>query len=171
MKCWNSAFNAQGSRLIIVVVQLGVAVKNICSSSGGAQEKGKTGWNSVSDQITMHFVLCVCVCDLVFFFSVRRSCWKSMSLCCDEGEDGLILLWRATPSCMFLIALIVVVPFLVRVVFFFFFFFGAEIALFAIFLWILCAVWCLLCTLSCFKWTRVASLNCSLERSVRLLCV
>ncbi len=26
MKCWNSAFNAQGSRLIIVVVQLG-AVK------------------------------------------------------------------------------------------------------------------------------------------------
>jgi hypothetical protein len=34
-----SAFNAQGSRLIIVVVQL-VA---ICSSSGSAQEKGKTG--------------------------------------------------------------------------------------------------------------------------------
>jgi hypothetical protein len=26
MKCWNSAFNAQGSRLIIVVVQVG-AVK------------------------------------------------------------------------------------------------------------------------------------------------
>jgi len=45
-----------------------------------------------------------------------------MSLCCDEGEDGLILLWRATLSCMFLIALIVVVPFLLRVVVFFFFF-------------------------------------------------
>jgi len=24
MKCWNSAFNAQGSRLIIVIVQLGL---------------------------------------------------------------------------------------------------------------------------------------------------
>ncbi len=33
------AFNAQGSRAaIIVVVQVG-ALKNICSSSGGAQEK------------------------------------------------------------------------------------------------------------------------------------
>jgi hypothetical protein len=36
------AFNAQGSRLIIVVLQLG-AMKIICSSSGGAHEKGKTG--------------------------------------------------------------------------------------------------------------------------------
>jgi hypothetical protein len=50
---------------------------------GGAQEeKGKTGWNSVSDQITMHFlqrvvlcifcnelccVVCVCVCVCVWF--------------------------------------------------------------------------------------------------------
>jgi hypothetical protein len=33
-------FNTQGSRIIIVVVQIG-AVKIICSSSGGAQEKGK----------------------------------------------------------------------------------------------------------------------------------
>jgi len=51
MKCcnsvhWNSAFNAQGSRVIIVVV-LSRSSENICSSSGGAQEKGKTGWNSV----------------------------------------------------------------------------------------------------------------------------
>jgi hypothetical protein len=29
MKCWNSTFNAQGSRLIIVVVQVGGAVKKI----------------------------------------------------------------------------------------------------------------------------------------------
>jgi len=44
MKCWNSAFNAQGSRVtIVVVVQVG-AVKIICSSSsGGAHEKGKEG--------------------------------------------------------------------------------------------------------------------------------
>ncbi len=37
----NSAFNAQGSRVITVVVQLGGASENICGSSGGAQEKGK----------------------------------------------------------------------------------------------------------------------------------
>jgi len=44
MKCWNSAFNAQGSRVVIVVVQVG-AVKKYVASSG--QEKGNTGWNSV----------------------------------------------------------------------------------------------------------------------------
>jgi hypothetical protein len=48
MKCWNSTFNAQGSRLIIVVVQLGALKKYYVTASGGAQEKGKTGWNSVS---------------------------------------------------------------------------------------------------------------------------
>jgi hypothetical protein len=37
MKCWNSAFNALGLRVIVIVVQVG-AVKNICgSSSAGAQ--------------------------------------------------------------------------------------------------------------------------------------
>jgi hypothetical protein len=39
-KCIISAFNAQGSRGIIVAVQVG-AVENLCSSSGGAQEKLK----------------------------------------------------------------------------------------------------------------------------------
>ncbi len=38
MKCWNSAFNAQGSRRIIVYVQVCRSSENICSSSGGAQE-------------------------------------------------------------------------------------------------------------------------------------
>jgi hypothetical protein len=36
------AFNAQGSRLIIRVVQLG-AVKIYVAAVGGAQERGKTG--------------------------------------------------------------------------------------------------------------------------------
>jgi hypothetical protein len=45
MKCWNSAlFNAQGSRVTIVLVQVR-AVKIYVEA--GAQEKGKTGWNSV----------------------------------------------------------------------------------------------------------------------------
>jgi hypothetical protein len=42
MNCGYSAFNAKGSRLIIVIVQL-KSSENICSSSGGAQGKGKTG--------------------------------------------------------------------------------------------------------------------------------
>jgi hypothetical protein len=45
MKFWNSAFNEQGSRVTIVVVQVG-STENICSSTRGAQENGKTGWNS-----------------------------------------------------------------------------------------------------------------------------
>jgi hypothetical protein len=44
MKCRNSAFNAQGPRVIIVVVQVG-AGENICSSSVGVHEKGQTGCN------------------------------------------------------------------------------------------------------------------------------
>jgi len=48
IKCWNSAFNAQGSRVIIVVGQEGS--ENICRTSGGAEEEGKTGWNSVYHQ-------------------------------------------------------------------------------------------------------------------------
>jgi hypothetical protein len=51
MKCWNAAFNAQGLRVIIVVVQVGVVSRIYVAaskpSSGGAQE---TGWNSVYHQ-------------------------------------------------------------------------------------------------------------------------
>jgi hypothetical protein len=43
MKCRNSAFNAQGSGVIIGVIQVGGAVKIYVASGGGAQEKGKTG--------------------------------------------------------------------------------------------------------------------------------
>jgi hypothetical protein len=39
MKCWNSTFNAQGSRVIIVVVQVGAAKIYV-------GKKKKTGWNS-----------------------------------------------------------------------------------------------------------------------------
>ncbi len=44
MKCWNSVFNTQDSRLIIVVpVQVGAMKIYVHSSNGGAQEKGKRG--------------------------------------------------------------------------------------------------------------------------------
>jgi hypothetical protein len=42
LKCWNLTFNAQGSRVIIVVVQVR-STENICSSSGGAQERHAHG--------------------------------------------------------------------------------------------------------------------------------
>jgi hypothetical protein len=47
MRCWNSALNAQGSRVIIV--QVG-AVKTYMQQWGGAQAKGTTRWSSVHDQ-------------------------------------------------------------------------------------------------------------------------
>jgi hypothetical protein len=42
MKCWNSAFNVQGSRVIIVVVQVRAAKVYVALA---AQGKGKRGWN------------------------------------------------------------------------------------------------------------------------------
>jgi hypothetical protein len=44
MKCWNSAFNAQSLRVIIVVVQVG-AVKIYVEAVEALRKKGKTGWN------------------------------------------------------------------------------------------------------------------------------
>ncbi len=46
MKYWKSAFNAQGSRLIIVALR-SRSSENICSNNEGAKEKGKAAWNSV----------------------------------------------------------------------------------------------------------------------------
>jgi hypothetical protein len=49
LTCWNSAVNAQGSRVIV-----GRSIENMCSSSEGAQEKRKEGvktrWNSIYRQ-------------------------------------------------------------------------------------------------------------------------
>ncbi len=61
MKCWNSAFNAQGSRVIIVVVHVGAvkiyvavmdvrAVKIYVGIMEALRKKGKRGWDSVYHQ-------------------------------------------------------------------------------------------------------------------------
>jgi len=50
MKCWLLAYNAQGLRLIIPSSCTVGSSENTCSSSGGAQGKGKTGWNLVYHQ-------------------------------------------------------------------------------------------------------------------------
>jgi hypothetical protein len=56
MKCWNSAFNAQGSRVIIVVAQVG-AVKTYVATVKALREKErgddtqfttKIGWKTSS---------------------------------------------------------------------------------------------------------------------------
>ncbi len=62
MKCWNSTFNAQGSSEIIKVCT-GSSNENICSSSEGAQEKGKTGWNAVyqSPLLKLNTIIYVCI--------------------------------------------------------------------------------------------------------------
>jgi hypothetical protein len=49
MKCWNSASNAQGLRVIIIVVQLG-AVKIYVTPVQALRKKGKTEWNLVYHQ-------------------------------------------------------------------------------------------------------------------------
>jgi nicotinamide riboside transporter PnuC len=46
MKCWKSACNAQGSRVIIVVVQVG-AVKIYVAALEALMKKAKRGWNPV----------------------------------------------------------------------------------------------------------------------------
>jgi hypothetical protein len=50
MKCWNSAFNAQGSRVITVVVQVR-AVKIYVAANGGAQEKGRRDETQLTTKI------------------------------------------------------------------------------------------------------------------------
>jgi hypothetical protein len=49
MKCWNSAFNEQGSKVIIVIVQV-EAVKIYVSAVEALKKKGKMGWNWVYHQ-------------------------------------------------------------------------------------------------------------------------
>jgi hypothetical protein len=47
MKCWKSAFNAQGSRLVIVALQVGAVKIYAVVTLEALKIKGKTGWNSV----------------------------------------------------------------------------------------------------------------------------
>jgi hypothetical protein len=54
MKCWISACNAQGSRGIIVAVQVG-AVKIYVAAVEALRKKRKTGWNSVNHQNNVLF--------------------------------------------------------------------------------------------------------------------
>jgi hypothetical protein len=50
MKFRNSAFNAQGSRIIIVLAKVRTVKIYVAAVRGGAHEKGKRGRNSVYHQ-------------------------------------------------------------------------------------------------------------------------
>jgi nicotinamide riboside transporter PnuC len=50
MKCWKSAFNAQGSRVIIVVVRVGAVKIYVSAVKAGLEGKWKRGWNPVYHQ-------------------------------------------------------------------------------------------------------------------------
>jgi len=51
MKWWNSAFNAQGSRVILGVLQVGaVKIYVAAGKSRRSRKIEKTGWNSVYHQ-------------------------------------------------------------------------------------------------------------------------
>jgi hypothetical protein len=69
-KCWISAFNAQGSRRIIVPAQVG-AVENVCSSSGGAQERQGETQETIFLSFTSHWML-------MYFFA---GCFFNLTLC------------------------------------------------------------------------------------------
>jgi hypothetical protein len=50
MKCWHSAFNKQGSSVIIVAGQVG-AVKIYAAAVEALRKKGNMGWNSITTKI------------------------------------------------------------------------------------------------------------------------
>jgi hypothetical protein len=70
MNCWNSALNAQGSRVIIVVGQV-AEVKIYVTGVEGLMEEGvKTGWNSVYHQKKIGaFLSCPPPLMLMYFFA------------------------------------------------------------------------------------------------------
>jgi hypothetical protein len=80
MKWWNSAFNAQGSRVSIVVVHIRLAI-SICSSSGRAQEpgpapKGKETSSPIIVQAKMHClhnVILISIPKVLWTFQSRYS--------------------------------------------------------------------------------------------------
>jgi hypothetical protein len=80
MKCWNSSSNAQGSKEIMIIVWVG-AVKNTCSSSGGAQGKMKNTIIKLSlSPKLMVFSSFNSIGMLVYLFQVLKNTLKHLPL-------------------------------------------------------------------------------------------
>jgi hypothetical protein len=119
MKWWNSAFYAGGwyemMKLSILCTRFETnyssctvrSSENICNSSGGAQAKGKTGWNSVYHQnwwlsefhppLNANNVL-----FLKVFFKFHPPCvWPNLGFwCCDFLISWITLLFLTLFFCL-----------------------------------------------------------------------
>jgi len=99
-KLWNSAFNAQGLRVIIVVVQVGAVKIYVCSSSGGGQEKRKDRMNLslvpklVEQQLV--WVLVISFCKIFIPSSVFDAllCWSWPFLTTTSLGPGYFVLYN-----------------------------------------------------------------------------
>jgi hypothetical protein len=79
MKCWNSAFNAQCWRVIIVVVQVG-AVKIYVAAVQVLRKKGNIGWNSFYHQNWWEKLVWVPVISLCQNFHFQLHVWCPIML-------------------------------------------------------------------------------------------
>jgi hypothetical protein len=79
MKCWNSAFNAQCWRVIIVVVQVG-AVKIYVAAVQVLRKKGNIGWNSFYHQNWWEKLVWVPVISLCKNFHFQLHVWCPIML-------------------------------------------------------------------------------------------
>ncbi len=99
MKCWNSAFNARGfeTNYSSYIVRRS---ENLCSSSGGAQEKGKTGWNSGWNSGFWYCIFLTLRLTLVFSWGLAEVCGFLLSpWSCDLYNWQVLLLtdWLTGP--------------------------------------------------------------------------
>ncbi len=89
MKCWNSAFNAQGSRVIIVVVQVG-AVKIYVAAVEGAQGKRKEGMKlSLPPKLVEKLVWVLVISFCKVSFPVKHL----MPYYAETGRSRLLIAW------------------------------------------------------------------------------
>jgi hypothetical protein len=99
MKCWYSAFNAQGSRLIIVVVQLG-AVKMYVAAVGALRKKERQDETQFTNKIDgfLSFIPCwmLMYCFAGFFFNLTLCMTKLRVLVlwfCYLTDNRSIFIW------------------------------------------------------------------------------
>ncbi len=105
MKCWNSAFNAQGSRLIIVVVQLGAmkifdaAVEEL----GKKERQDETQFTTKIDGF-LSFIPCwMLMYFFAGFFWISPCVWPNSGFwCCvlkhPQEKNMFLLVERENPS-------------------------------------------------------------------------
>ncbi len=96
MKCWYLAFNAQGSRQIIVVAPLRLS-ENICSTSGGAQEKERHDKTQFTIKIDG-----LCYRTLSSLYNATTTLVTFPEILIHNGQyDSLFIVWAGEHSTAF----------------------------------------------------------------------